>query len=127
MKKAFAMVFALYLSVAFFPVAALASDINDSSAVTNSVNYTELLPVDVVQSPDSFEIRKIYELSPDIDPGRLPRGSFERSGYTYECTDILRDVVIGEESKTVTVTETAESEKNDTSSVLSLLPQYKQY
>jgi len=41
--------------------------------------------------------------------------------------DILREVVIGEEFKTVTVTESAESAKNDMDTVLGLFPQHKEY
>jgi hypothetical protein len=85
----------------------------------------ELLPVDIVQYSDRLEIRKVYELSPTLDPGRLPRESFERGSVTYECVDILREVVIGEESKTVTESMTVESKKKDMDTILGLLPQFK--
>jgi hypothetical protein len=100
---------------------------DSSLAVIGSESSAELLPVDVAYHTDSLEIRKIYELSPDVDPGRLPRNSFEYGGYSYDCADILREVVIGDETKAVTVTETAESKKNDMDTVLGLLPQNKEY
>lgn len=127
MKKALAMVCAVCLVVALSAGTALAADTKGSPAVIGSTNPTELMPVDVVTNADSLEIRKIYELSPGVDPGQLPRDGFERGSYAYECSDILREVVIGEEIKTVTVTETAESKKNDMNTVLGLFPQYKEY
>ena len=126
MKKAFAIAGALCLALALFSGTALAAEPGGSSAVKID-GASELLPVDVLSSPDQLEIRKVYELSPDTDPSQLPRKDFERGGYAYTCSDILREVVIGEESKTVTVTETAESKKNDANTVLGLLPQYKEY
>lgn len=127
MRKAFAIASAVCLAIVLFAGTALAAETGSPSAVMDSTDPTELLPVDVLTYADQLEIRKIYELSPGVDPGRLPRDGFERSGYAYECADILREVVIGEESKTVTVTETAESPKNDSTTVLGLLPQYKEY
>jgi hypothetical protein len=119
---------AMCVAVSLLAGAAFAAEPNGPSAVSNdSGGPSELLPVDVILFPERSEIRKIYELSPDVDPSRLPRGNFERDGLAYKCTDILREVVIGEESKTVTVTETAESKKNDTNTVLGLFPQYRDY
>jgi hypothetical protein len=126
MKKILAAVCAIALSATLLAGTAFAAGAG-STAVIDSTNQTELLPVDVVASANRLEILKIYELSPSVDPSKLPRDSFERAGYLYECVDILREVVIGEEYKTVTVSETAESAKNDTETVLGVLPQYKDY
>jgi hypothetical protein len=132
MKKKFVMICALCLTVGVFQCTALAAEPENALStadisVTGVSNTAELLPTDVIQDADRSEIRKIYELSPDADPGRLPRSGFERGDYAYTCSDILREVVIGEESKTFTVTESAESEKNDTDTVLGLFPQYTEY
>lgn len=127
MKKAFTMVCAVCLALALSAGTALAADTRSAPAVIDSPGSAELLPVDIFTSADQLEIRKVYELSPNVDPGGLPRGGFERGGYAYECSDILREVIIGEESKTISVTETAESKKNDMNSVLGLFPQYKEY
>jgi hypothetical protein len=132
MKKTFAMICAFCLTVGIFQYTALAAEPENVGATADtsasSVSSTaELLPTNIIQDADRAEIRKIYELSPDVDPGRLPREGFERGDYVYTCSDILREVVIGEESKTLTVTETAESEKNDMNTVLGLFPQYKEY
>jgi len=127
MRKALAIPGLLCLALALFAGTALAAGTDSPPAVMGSSNSAELLPVDVITNTDQLEVRKIYELSPDVDPGRLPRDAFERGNYTYACTDILREVVIGEENKTVTVTETAESKKNDMNTILSILPQYREY
>ena len=119
MNKALAAACAISLAVALFSGTALASDSGNPPA--------ELLPADVQYSQDRLDIRKVYELSPDVDPSRLPRGGFELGGYAYECADILREVVIGEESKTVTVAEAAETKKDDAASIFAVLPQYIEY
>ncbi|MDR0906586.1 MAG: cell wall protein [Oscillospiraceae bacterium] len=119
MKKVLPIAIAFCMAVSLFAGTALAAD--------SFSGETELFPVDVIQSPDNTELRKVYELSPGVDPGRLPRDSFERNGYAYNCTDILREVVIGEESKTITVTVAAESKKNDMDTVLGLFPQYEEF
>jgi hypothetical protein len=106
---------------------ALATDTTNPAQAADPQEASELLPVDVITNADRLEIRKVYELSPDVDPGRLPRDSFERSGIMYDCTDILRQVVIGEEQKTVTVVELAESNKNDMDTVLAAFPQFIEY
>ncbi|MDR1205675.1 MAG: cell wall protein [Peptococcaceae bacterium] len=130
MKKTRFMFLFFCLTTTLLANRTFAANINASSAVTANASYSEdatMMPMDIVQSPDSLEIRKIYELSPSIDPGRLPRGGFERGGVIYECTDILREVMIGNESKTTTTAETVESPKNDMNTVLSLLPQFKEF
>jgi hypothetical protein len=127
MKKALSIAGALCLAAILFAGAALAAGPGGTPAVIESTIAAEPLPVNVVTSANRLEICKIYELSPSVDPGLLPRGSFERAGYLYECVDILREVVIGEEYKIVAVSETVESAKNDADSVLGLLPQYREY
>jgi len=90
-----------------------------------AVEQYELLPVDVIQHPERLEIHKIYEMATSIDPACIPRDGFERDGVVYSCADILREVVIGDETITHTETETIETAKNDIETVLSLLPPTK--
>jgi len=85
-----------------------------------------LLPVDIIIDQENREIRKVYDLSPNTDPSTLPMEAFERDGLRYDCTDILREVIIGSETQTVKQTETVESEKKDLESVLELLPQERE-
>ena len=84
-----------------------------------------LLPVDIVLNQEALEIRKVYDLSPTTDPSTLPRETFDRDNCRYECSDILREVVIGSETQKVTQTETVESSDKDMETILGLLPQEK--
>ena len=84
-----------------------------------------LLPVDIILNQEALEIRKVYDLSPTTDPATLPRQTFDRDGCRYECSDILREVVIGSETQKVTQTETVESDNKSMETILGLLPQEK--
>lgn len=128
MTKAFAAICTICLIASMFTGTAFAAGTDEpASAVIVASDSAELLPVDVITNAETAEIRKVYELSPDENPDLLPREDFERNGYSFTCSDILREVVIGEEQKTATVAETAESKKNDMNTILGLFPQYKEY
>ena len=119
MKKKFlsAPVFLLMAAMLALPVNAAAADLADPDAI---------LPVDIVMDLEAKEIRKVYDLSPSTDPSTLPMDSFERDGVQYECTDILREVIIGSETQTITQTETVESKNKDMETILGLLPEEKE-
>jgi len=107
----------LLLAMAALPASAAAIDLKDPETV---------LPVDIVIDQDAREIRKVYDLSPNTDPSTLPMEAFDRDELHYECSDILREVIIGSETQTVTQTETVDSEKKDMEVILELLPQEKE-
>lgn len=107
----------LLLAMLALPAQAASANLSDSEA---------LLPVDIIIDQDSREIRKVYDLSPNTDPAMLPMEAFERDGSRYECTDILREVVIGSETQTITQTESVDSAKKDMEIILELLPQDKE-
>ena len=86
----------------------------------------EPLPVEVVHDTELMEIRRIYEMQTSIDPSRIPREDFTRGDIIYTLTDILREVVIGDEVMTITETLTVESSTNDISSVMNQLPATKE-
>ena len=86
----------------------------------------EFLPVDVIYYPNHMEIRKIYEMSASVDPATIPRANFERDNIKYKCTDILREVKIGNETKMHIEVETINSTKNDIESILKVLPLTKE-
>lgn len=106
----------LLLTLLTIPAGAANVDITDPNT---------LLPIDIIIDPDNLEIRKVYDLSPSTDPSTLPMQRLERDGLCYECTDVLREVIIGSETQTLTQTETVESDKKDMETILSLLPQEK--
>ena len=116
MKRAFASLMASALLIAVLALPAAAVDLSDPNT---------LLPVDIVLNQEALEIRKVYDLPPTTDPSTLPRGPFDREGYHYECSDILREVVIGAETQKITQTETVESSSKDLETILALLPQEK--
>lgn len=119
MKKAISSLAALVL-VASLALPASAATISDAA------NPESLYPVDIILNLDNREIRKVYDLSPSTDPSTLPMATFERDGLEYSCTDILREVIIGTETQTLTQTETVESKKKDLETLLSLLPQERE-
>lgn len=110
MRKTISLIAILCMAVIVITPAALAAE------------PYELLPVDVVHNPEQMEIRKIYEMATSVNPDDIPRSVFERDGVLYSCADILREVVIGDEIRTLTETETIDSSKNDIESVMNLLP-----
>lgn len=120
MKKKFISISVTVLMMAMMAVSA-------SAAGSASLSDPDaLLPVDIVIDTEAKEIRKVYDLSPNTDPSTLPMSGFERDGMRYECTDILREVIIGSDTQVITQTETVESEKKDMETLLNLLPQEKE-
>lgn len=118
MKKKLITMSASVLMVAMLALPAWATaDLTDPEAV---------LPVDIIVDQEAREIRKVYDLSPNMDPSALPMDSFLRDGVQYECADVLREVVISTETKTVTQEESAESSKKDMETILGLFPQEKE-
>lgn len=116
MKRAFASLMASALLIAALALPAAAVDLSDPDT---------LLPVDIVLNQEALEIRKVYDLPPTTDPSILPRDPFDREGYHYECSDILREVIIGAETQKITQTETVESSNKDLETILGSLPQEK--
>ena len=91
-----------------------------------AVEPYELLPMDIVYYPNHLEIRKIYEMKASVNPSMIPRDKFKRDDIQYECTDILREVKIGEETKKHIEVETIDSTKNDIETILKVLPLTKE-
>lgn len=116
MKRTLTALIAAVLLIAALALPVAAADWSDPDA---------LLPVDIILNQEALEIRKVYDLSPTTDPSTLPRESFDRDGCRYECSDILREVVIGSETQKVTQTETVESDNKNMETILGLLPQEK--
>lgn len=120
MRKQFASISVtlLMLSVLTVPAGAASSpSLTDLGA---------LMPIDIVVDTQANEIRKVYDLPPNTDPSTLPMAAFERDKMLYECTDILREVIIGNETQVLTQSETVESTKKDLETLLELLPQEKE-
>lgn len=113
------------LSITVLMLSMLAISAN-AADFSNLSDPDMLLPVDIVIDTEANEIRKVYDLAPNTDPSLLPMAEFERDGMRYECSDILREVIIGTDTQVITKSETVESTKKDLETLLELLPQEKE-
>lgn len=111
---------ALALSMSLAP-AAFAAD--PSEPTQPSPCY----PTAVTRSEDGTEIRKMYDLGPEDDPGGIPRSDFEQDGYHYTLTDLLKQELPANESRQHTETVSVNSKSKDMGAVLALLPQTKEF
>lgn len=84
-------------------------------------------PVSVTRSDDGSEIRKVYDLGPEEDPGGIPRSDFDQEGFHYTLTDLLRQELPEYEERPHTETVSLPSKSKDMQSVLALLPQEKEF
>ena len=84
-------------------------------------------PTTVTRSEDGTEIRKMYDLGPEDDPGGIPRSDFEQDGYHYTLTDLLKQELPANESRQHTETVSVNSKSKDMGAVLALLPQTKEF
>ena len=111
---------ALALSMSLAP-AALAAD--PSEPTQPSPCY----PTAVTRSEDGTEIRKMYDLGPEDDPGGIPRSDFEQDGFHYTLTDLLKQELPEHEERQHTETVSLPSKNKDMASVLDLLPQEREF
>ncbi len=71
---------------------ALTTALSSSAFAAEGPSYTRYpsYPTAVTRSEDGTEIRKMYDLGPEDDPGGIPRSDFEQDGYHYTLTDLLK-------------------------------------
>ena len=112
---------ALCLTMALTP-AALAADF-EPAVPDAKVCY----PTAIIRSDDGTELKKIYDLSPEDDPAGIARSDFEKDGYHYTLTDLLKQELPENESRQHTEHVSVESAKKDMESVLALLPQEREF
>ena len=98
-----------------------------SAAEGTSFTRYPSYPTAVTRSEDGTEIRKMYDLGPEDDPGGIPRSDFEQDGYHYTLTDLLKQELPANESREHTETVSVASKNKDMASVLALLPQTKEF
>ena len=84
-------------------------------------------PTTVTRSEDGGEVRKMYDLGPEDDPGGIPRSDFDQDGYHYTLTDLLKQELPANESRQHTETVSMNSKSKDMGAVLALLPQTKEF
>ena len=94
-----------------------------STAVPAQVCY----PTSITRSEDGTELKKIYDLGPENDPAGIPRSDFEQEGFHYTLTDLLKQELPENESRSHTETVSLPSKNKDMESVLALLPAEKEF
>lgn len=93
-----------------------------------SAKQTEVLyPSYIAQSDDKTEFRKYYDLSPEDDPAGIPRSDFEQDGVHYTMTDLLKQELPEYEERLHTETVSVASKSKDMATVLSVLPEKKEF
>ncbi len=98
-----------------------------TSIPTTTALKTTCYPTAIDVRDDGAEIRKIYDLSPETDPAGIPRADFEHAGFSYTFVDLLKQELPEYEERTHTESVTLNSKKKDMESVLSLLPEQKEF
>ncbi len=88
---------------------------------------TPCYPTAVTRSEDGTEIRKMYDLGPEDDPAGIPRSDFEQDGFHYTLTDLLKQELPEHESRQHTETVSIASKSKDMATVLTLLPQEREF
>ncbi len=84
-------------------------------------------PTYVAQSDDGTELRKYYDLGPENDPAGIPRSDFEQDGFHYTMTDLLKQELPEYEERLHTETVSVASKSKDMATVLSVLPEKKEF
>lgn len=84
-------------------------------------------PTAVTRSEDGAEIRKMYDLGPTDDPAGIPRSDFEQEGFRYTLVDLLKQELPENENRQHTETVSIASKSKDMATVLTLLPQTKEF
>lgn len=84
-------------------------------------------PTYVIRSDDGTEFRKYYDLSPEADPAGIPRTDFEQDGFHYTLTDLLQQELPEYEERLHTETVSVASKSKDMATVLSVLPEKKEF
>lgn len=94
----------------------------DSSSTPDPI---KVYPSDVTELHDEsgWQIIKTYELDEGENPADIPRESFERNGYRFTLTDILRKETATAETREHTETVTLNTDSKDLEQILPLFSQ----
>jgi hypothetical protein len=92
-------------------------------------DFTVLYPIDVTENDKGGyrEIVKTYELSADEKPSDIPHSDFERGGYKYTLSDIIRKETATAETKPYKETVTLNTDSKELETILPLLEPIKEY
>ena len=89
----------------------------------------KVYPADVKELRDggNWQIIKTYELNANEKPEDIPRESFERSGWKFTLTDIIRKETANAETREHTETVTLNTDTKELEKILPLLSQTMEY
>jgi hypothetical protein len=89
----------------------------------------KMYPVDVTETVEGAfrQIVKTYELNENETPDDIPRANFERSGYMYTLTDILRKETASTDTREHTETVTLNTDTKDIEKIIPLLAQTMEF
>lgn len=115
MKKTISMFMAMFLLCAFFAFPAYADEGKNNCYYPISVD--EYIGGDF----DEPRIQKVYQLSLDDDPAKIPTADFVRNGRLYYLLDMTRQDEVGVDTKSHVQTVTLPSKTNDMEQILQTL------
>jgi hypothetical protein len=120
MKRTFLFALALCLTFSIIALTAFSA---------NALASGELYPVEARELADggNREIVRVYELSPGDDPGEIPREAFERGGYNFELTEIVKEETELEDRVEHSETVTVSNATKELEEILPLLPPTMEY
>jgi len=153
MKKLTAILFMFCLAVTIIPALTAYAEDSDSGDVKEPSNVTitvvipdpepapveeptptapptiKVYPSDVTDIRDGggWQIVKTYSLLPDELPEDIPREPFERSGWTFTLTDIIRTETANAETREHIETVTLDTETKELETILPMLSPTMEY
>ena len=97
--------------------------------ISSAPALISMFPVDVTELRDggNWQIIKTYELTANENPQDIPQESFERGGWAFTLTDILRRESANAETRGHTETVTLDTETKELEKILPLLPPTMEY
>ncbi|GHU87186.1 hypothetical protein FACS1894202_00940 [Clostridia bacterium] len=89
----------------------------------------KVYPSDVTETREGgvWHIVKTYELAANENPADIPRADFERSGYKFTLTDIIRKETANAETRPHTETVTVNTDTKELEKILPLLSPTMEY
>lgn len=92
-------------------------------------SLVKMYPSDVTEIRDggNWEIIKTYELNAGENPNDIPRDSFERSGWKFTLTDIIRKETANAETREHTETVTLNTDTKEIEKILPLFSPSMEY
>ena len=120
----------LPLIMCFIIGTVIAADINEAATLAANEMIEESfqsqtspdVPVEIIYTNDKTGAKKIYELAVDESPDLIPKDAFSNDGFNYKYSEMLTQGIEVKETLWFSETVKVSSSRNDTNTILSLLP-----